>query len=372
MSVTTTPDSPPRDEPLRIAGRVLPEGLERELWIVDGTISPVRLPGARTLAEDCWVMPALVDAHLHPGVAEIGGPLDLPTLDADLRALAHSGIGAARVVGSPSPIPGNWHARAGLPLLRSAGVAVAAPGRFIDGWGRRADGPELPSACAEECTAHWGKIIADWFDDEGGYGPSYSPQQIASAVAAVHATGARVAVHTQGAEAGASAAAAGADSIEHGMHLPDSALHDLASNGGFLVPTGYVFTRLAESMSDPGLPERMRTWFADGVAGHPEVVASALAAGVTVLAGTDLPVGSLVDEVLWLHAAGMSAHQAVGAASWTAREVLDLPRLRPGDRADLLCLATDPGNDPEVLRTPDLVVLDGRPIRRYDTPREVF
>src|SRR5699024_1858209 len=112
MSVTTTPDSPPRDEPLRIAGRVLPEGLERELWIVDGTISPVRLPGARTLAEDCWVMPALVDAHLHPGVAEIGGPLDLPTLEADLRALAHSGIGAARVVGSPSPIPGNWHARA--------------------------------------------------------------------------------------------------------------------------------------------------------------------------------------------------------------------------------------------------------------------
>src|SRR5699024_9579320 len=57
---------------------------------------------------------------------------------------------------------------------------------------------------------------------------------------------------------------------------------------------------------------------------------------IPVLAGTVLPVGALVDEVVWLHRAGLSAHDAVGAASWASREVLDLSRLRHGDRADLI------------------------------------
>lgn len=349
-----------RSAAVHLRGRFLPDGRQAEVWIVDGRITWEPVSNARTITSSGWILPALVDAHVHIGIAEIGGPLDLDVLDADIAQLARTGIGAARVLGSPAPLPAAAHARGGGPILQSAGIAVAAPDRFIPGWGRRVSGPDIAATCAEEARFGWSKIIADWFDDSGGYGPAFSQADIAAAVSAVHEEGARVAVHTQSAAGGQAAVAAGVDSIEHGMHLPESALVDLAANGGFLVPTGSVFTQQAPAMAGADVPELIRDWFATGLQAHAGLVQKAQKLGVTVLAGTDLPVGALIDELQWLNSAGMSAEEAIGAASWTAREVLDLPRLREGDRADVIWSENDPRDNLEELRTPDLVIIDGQ------------
>lgn len=345
---------------LHLQGRVLPEGEMCDIWVADGKISREPVDGAETIASGGWILPALVDAHVHLGIAEIGGPLDLEVLRNDMRQLARSGVGAARVLGSPERLPAHALSSPGEPQLLTAGVPVAAFDRFIPGWGRRVPDQLLAESCVDEARCGWSKIVADWFDPAGGYGPSFSAHALEAAVSAVHGIGARVAVHAQSSAAGARAAAAGVDSIEHGMHLPPWALDDLAAHGGFLVPTGFVFEQLEPSMLDSSQPTELRTWFARGLEGHPGMVIGAHDRGIPVLAGTDLPVGALVDEVAWLHRAGLSAHDAVGAASWTSREVLDLPRLRHGDRADLIWFAHDPRDDLEMLRSPELAVIDGK------------
>jgi len=343
---------------LHLSGRVLPEGAVRDLWIADGKISWKPVDDATTIVSGGWILPALVDSHVHLGITEIGGPLDMGALREDMRRLSRAGISAARVLGSPQRLPLSEQPLPGEPQLLTAGVPVAAIDRFIPGWGRRVPDHLLAQACTDEAQSGWGKIIADWFTPTG-YGPCFSAEAIEAAVSAVHAIGARIAVHTQSSEAGARAAAAGVDSIEHGMHLPLSALDDLAAHGGFLVPTGFVFEQLKESMLDDSQPAELRDWFATGLEDHPSLVTGARDRGVPVLAGTDLPVGALVDEVSWLHRAGLSAHDSVGAASWTSRRVLDLPRLRHGDRADLIWFAHDPRDDLEMLRSPELAVIGG-------------
>lgn len=346
-------------EALHLRARLLPGGSETDLWIVDGRITREPVEGARTLVSGGWMMPSLVDSHLHLGVPEIGGPLNLDALKGELGQLAASGIGAVRVLGGPSPIPPELLERPGQQLVQQAGVPLAAPDRFIPGWGRRVTDRELEFACADRTSTPWVKIIADWFDEDGGYSASFAEASLRRAVEAAHDAGRRVAVHTQSADGGASAVRAGADSIEHGMHLPEDLVDELAKRGGILVPTGAVFERLAPSMQDDAVPQELQLWYREGLAAHAELARRAADAGVTVLAGTDLPVGHLVDEIEWLIGTGLPVERAIGAASWTAREVLGFPCLREGERADLLWTQTDPREEVGTLRDPDLVVLDG-------------
>jgi len=74
----------------------------------------------------------------------------------------------------------------------------------------------------------------------------------------------------------------------------------------------------------------LQEWFRDGWERHPGLVRAAYEAGVTVLAGTDLPPGHLSEEVRWLAEAGLPAEVALSAASWNARRFLGLPSIDEG------------------------------------------
>jgi imidazolonepropionase-like amidohydrolase len=344
---------------LRIRGIALPGGDPVDLF-ADGdrwTDDPV--PGAELAAEG-WLVPGLVDAHTHPGAEERGKPLDETVLRDDLRAHLAAGVTMIRSPGLAGDPPA-WFGQADdLPRAVHAGPWIAQHGQFFDGWGRRADHAELPGVAAAQATrTGWAKIIADWgLDDE-----PVPPDVLAAVVAAVHAVGGRVAVHSQQAAGGAAAVAAGVDSLEHGMCLDPDLLPRMADRDIALTPTlNILLSHLDDVRGRPDGPRK--DWYLGGATAHPALVTAAAEAGVTILAGTDSrPHGRVADEIRALAAAGLTPHQALAAASWTARAYLGLDpggSLTPGSPADAVIYDADPRTDLSLLDIPRAVILRGR------------
>jgi imidazolonepropionase-like amidohydrolase len=340
---------------LRIRGRALPDGEPVDLYADGDRWSTDPVPGADLVAEG-WLVPGLVDAHTHPGAEEPGQPLSEETLRADLRAHVRAGVTMIRSPGLAGDPP-DWFGRdPELPRAVHAGPWIAQHGQFFDGWGRRADHADLPAtAAAQAARTGWAKLIADWSVDDDPL-----PVDVLRAVVdAVHAAGGRVAVHSQHAAGGAAAVAAGVDSLEHGMCLDPALLHRMAEQGTALTPTLSVITGAIPDVRErPDSPARR--WFLAGAGAHGPLAAAAVEAGVTLLAGTDSrPHGRVVDEVRALATNGVPAHDALAAASWTARAYLGLAGLVPGAPADAVVYAEDPRTDLAQLDHPVAVVLRG-------------
>ena len=87
-------------------------------------------------------------------------------------------------------------------------------------------------------------------------------------------------------------------------------------------------------------------------------------AGVPIYAGTDagseIQHGRIADEVIALHAAGLSSVDALGAASWKAREWLGVDSgVADGSEANFVVYENDPRALTQ-LRHPSFVVLRGQ------------
>ncbi len=139
----------------------------------------------------------------------------------------------------------------------------------------------------------------------------------------------------------------------------------MVANGVALVPTvkqlenfpGYASAGEAKF---PKYAEHMRDLYAR----RRETIMAAYEAGVSIYAGTDaggvLPHGLIGDEVLELADYGIPAHDALGAASWRAREWLGLSgSLGEGTTADFVVFDRDPLADLGVLKQPARIVLRG-------------
>jgi imidazolonepropionase-like amidohydrolase len=341
---------------IRVRGIALPDGDFVDLC-ADGdrwTADPVA--GAELVAEG-WLLPGLVDAHTHPGAASPGEPLDEAVLREDLHDHVAAGVTLIRAPGLAGDPPGWFGADDDVPRAVHAGPWLAQHGQFFDGWGRRADHAELPRlAAAQAARTGWAKVIADWQPGDDVL-PVDVLRQI---VAAVHAAGGRVAVHSQHGEGGAAAVAAGVDSLEHGMGLDPSLLAQMARQGTALTPTLSVITgALAKMLRRPDSPRKQ--WILGGAAVHGPLTAAAAEAGVTLLAGTDSrPCGRVIAEIGAMAEAGVPAHQAIGAASWAARSYLGMAGLGEGAPADAVIYDADPRRDLGQLTAPRAVVLRGK------------
>ncbi len=341
---------------LRVRGRALPDGEFVDLY-ADGdrwTSDPV--PNADLVAEG-WLLPGLVDAHTHPGAEKPGDPLDEDLLRKDLKEHLAAGVTMVRSPGLAGDPP-DWFGRDDdVPRAVHAGLWIARHGEFFDGWGRRADLAELPDVATKQAMrTGWVKLIGDWDPD----GPPMPVRVLRDVVAGVHAVGGRVAVHSQVASGGAAAVAAGVDSLEHGMCLDPALLSQMAAQGTALTPTLLVITSsLPRALARPDGPRK--SWFVDGASVHGRLAATAVEAGVTVLAGTDSrPHGRVADEVRALAATGMSPHDALAAGSWAARSYLGLDGLIDGAPADVVVYDGDPRSDLALLDVPRAVVFRGR------------
>ncbi len=352
----------------RLRGVALPSGESVQLWVdASGLLSDDPIVGAETLVDGGWIVPGLVDAHCHVGLGP-EGVVSLEEADAQARTDRDTGALLLRDCGSPldtTPL----QARADLPEIIRAGRHVGRPKRYIRGLSIELDDPWLlPDVVAEQAAAGdgWVKLVGDWIDREvGDLAPLWPDDVLVAAIEAAHIAGARVTAHVFGTDALSGLVGAGIDCIEHGPGLTDDLIAEMARRGTALVPTLVnieTFPGIAESAARfPAYAARMRALHA----GMGDVVRKAVEAGVPVYAGTDaggsIEHGRIADEVAALHAAGHP--DALGAASWAAREWLGRPSLSAGHPADLVVYRDDPRADPSVLREPALVLLRGQPVR---------
>ena len=242
--------------------------------------------------------------------------------------------------------------RRGPPLRdEAAGTAQGASGARV-----ATAAPGAAPAAGTAPAAGWCKIIGDWAWDE----PPVPLAVLREVTSAVHGIGGKVSVHAQTAAGCAHAVAAGADSLEHGMHLDPGLLDQMAAQGTALVPTLSAFAASAFRIR-AGEPGPRRDSYLAGWAAMPPMARAAYEAGVTVLAGTDThPCGTVAEEVERLISAGLPRAAAVGAGSWTARAWLGLPGLADGAPADLVAFDEDPVAHPDVLHHPRRVILRGQ------------
>lgn len=350
---------------LHVSGIVLPFGERREFWIADGRISTSPLPDAEAIPPG-WIVPGLVDAHCHVGLAATGA-VDVAEQEAQAVAERSAGVLLARDCGSPADT--RWiDARRDLPRIIRAGQHVARTKRYLRNYGVEIEPEQLIDTVAEQAQRGdgWVKIVGDWIDrDAGDLGPCWPAETLRAAVERAHELGARVTTHVFGEQALPDLLAAGVDCVEHGTALSDEQLADMADRGVALVPT------LVNIATFPGIADQAEGKF-PVYAAHmralharvDEMVRTAWAAGVTVYAGTDaggsLAHGLIAQEVAALHRAGVPPLDAIGAASWAARDWLGHPALLDdGAPADLVVLPSDPAADLAVLAHPTAVILRG-------------
>lgn len=346
----------------RVRGTTLPDREFRTL-VIDG--DQVRVDDSSTaelVSDGGWILPGLVDVHTHPGSDEPNSEYSEANLRRNLLEHRDAGVLLVRVPGSVERLPDWVHEDPDLPRVQSAGNWLCQEGTFYEGAGRRVPLDQLAEAAVEEATAAsgWCKIIGDWLPRD-----SVVPvEALTKVVEAVHSAGGRVAVHAQTEQGCRNAVNAGADSLEHGMHMDLGLLDQMAAQGTALVPTLTTFSKIP-ALTAAREPSEFVDWAISGWNGQLPTARAAYEAGVTVLAGTDsVPFGKVATEVSWLIKAGIPAGVAVGAASWTARDWLGLSgRISADSPADLVIYDEDPCLNPGVLACPKRIILKGRVVR---------
>jgi imidazolonepropionase-like amidohydrolase len=352
-----------------VRGVVLPDDEVRDLWLVGDRVSLSPVEGAQTVVDGGFVLPGLVDAHCHIGIRPGGAPIEGIE---EARALAaidrDTGVLAIRDAGSPYPYP-ELDDHPEMPRLARAGRHLAPVKRYLRDIGLELEAHELPAAAQQQAAAGngWVKLVGDWIEREvGDLAPAWDLADMAGAVAAAHAAGARVAVHTFAEESVAALVRAGVDSVEHGTGLSDEDIAEMARRGTALVPTMInvaTFGGIAQKAEEkfPGYARHMLA-LRDR---HPRVVASAHEAGVPIYVGSDagggIGHGRAADEMLLLHErAGLSTMEVLRAASWGAREWLGFPGLIEGGLADLVVFDRDPRRDLTAVKSPSRIIARGR------------
>jgi imidazolonepropionase-like amidohydrolase len=354
----------------RLRGVLLPDEREVELFVdASGVLVEGPVSDAETVVDGGWIVPGLVDAHCHVGLAPSGDP-DLD--GAAEQAITDRDAGTLLIRDCGSPVDTRpLQSREDIPEIIRAGRHIARPKRYIPGLAVELDDPALlADAVADQAVVGdgWVKLVGDWIDRSvGDLAPVWPDDMLVTAIDTAHRLGARVTAHVFGADAIAGLVNAGIDCIEHGTGLTDDLIAEMARRGTALVPTLInidTFPAIADRAAKyPTYAAHMRELHA----GSRDVLRKAVEAGVPVYAGTDagggIEHGRIADEVIALHEAGLAGEAALGAASWAAREWLGRPGLDIGERADLVVYRTDPRADVTTLRDPELIMLRGKPLR---------
>ncbi|MFW7414038.1 amidohydrolase family protein [Demequina sp. SO4-18] len=341
------------------------DDVRSEAWVVGGRITYERPSRGDVTTVAGTVIPGLVDVHCHVGL-DSGGATDRDL--AVKQATVDRDAGTLLIRDAGSPLDTSFvHEHAELPRLIRAARFIARPKRYLRYYAREIEPQDLTAVAVEEARKGdgWIKLIGDWIDREAGdLTPLWTPAQLADALAAVHAEGARATVHAFAEEAIDPLLDAGIDCIEHGTGMTERHMRAAAAAGIPVVPTLLQvdqFAAYADAGAEkfPRYAARMRRMHERRY----EQVRDLWEAGVPLLVGTDaggtLGHGLLPQEAAEIVRAGVPAADAVAAASWRARSFLGADSLTEGASADLVVYQEDPREDIAALAAPSHVVLRG-------------
>ncbi|MDT0203253.1 amidohydrolase family protein [Nocardioides sp. AE5] len=350
---------------LKFSGPVLPDGQARDLYVVDGRITLERQPGAETAAQG-WIVPGLVDAHCHLGLDDGGAVSDEET---EQQAVSDRDAGALLIRDCGSAADTRWiHERDDLPRLIRAGRHIARTKRYIRNYAAEVEPDDLAAEVALQAQRGdgWVKLVGDWISrEDGDLMPSFSAEEFARAIEVAHEHGAKVTAHCFGRAVLPGLIEAGIDCIEHGTGLGEDLIEAMVARGTALVPTVMQLEKFPEH-AEAGRA-KFPTYAAtmdDLFARRRATLMAAYEAGVPMYAGSDgggvSRHGNIAGEVIAMADLGMSAFDALGAASWRGREWLGWNAgLDEGAPADFVVYPRNPLEDLSVLAEPTVVVLRG-------------
>ncbi len=351
-------------KPLHLHGIVLPEGIEKDVFVINGHITFQPQENATTILKAGYLLPGLVDAHAHLALASPAG--EHASAEEQVRASAQTqleaGVLAIREPGSPNDLSKKIGPHAGLPRVFTAGRFLAPKGRYFPGLARETDDASLPDVAEDEArrSGAWVKVIGDFTDSNRRISPNYTLESLTKAAQRVHALGARIAVHATTPEIIGLAIEAGFDSIEHGVGIQEDHLVEMSKRNIVLVPTMVILEYGPRFLPGMGLTHDEVDHELGLLKRHPDMVRRAFEAGVKMLAGTDaglVPHGLIAQEIRLLMEAGLPQDVALAAGSWEARRYLGLPCIEEGAPADITAYPDDPRGDLEVLSRPTLRML---------------
>lgn len=352
-------------------------------------------PGTTVI--DCrgqWVIPGLIDLHVHLVWSSGDDPARLLVSESPLMTAYRAAANAARTLAAGITTVRDLGSNEDLAIILARAVdaglvpgpRIVASGRTVimtgghdPFWGNMADGPAGVLRATREQIYAGAKVIKVSATG-GAYGRTEGEEvgsselnedELRVIANEAHKFGLRVASHAIGEDGIRDSLNAGVDTIEHGHYLTPELLDFMAANDRCWVPTLHTYQTLA---TGEGIPEYARRKAAQITGRHLVAFAEARRRGVRIGAGSDagsprLPHPSLVDELIAMHRAGMEPWEALEAATSGAAAVLGpgvargLGRIEPGYVGDLVVLQGDPLSQLDNCRCVSHVVKGGAVVR---------
>ena len=348
------------------------------------------------------LLPGLINSHAHLCMPSGGRPfhqaqtdeMALLTAVRNMRRELVSGVTTVRDCGDQNGVLFALRraVEGGIldgPRFSLCGPPLTATGGHAHFLGGVADGPaEIARAVSQRVAdgADFIKLIGT-----GGGTPgtrpaqaSYTRRELAAAVETAHRLDVPATVHCRGIPGIVNAIEAGVDQIEHAcFEIPDGTLSfdpklagHMGQAGIRVTPTIQLYRDVLAHLQtkaaagDLNGSERQRlTILPEVIEAKLQAVSGFLDAGVELVAGNDagLPYtgfGGLWQELDAMVAGGMSALQAITAATATAARMLrmedQIGSIRPNKQADLVVVDGDPTTDIAALSRVRLVMRAGR------------
>jgi imidazolonepropionase-like amidohydrolase len=261
------------------------------------------------------------------------------------------------------------------PRLLVSGMFICITGGHSHHYAREADGVDgVRRAVREQVKA--GADLIKFMGSGGVADATEDPEQVQftfdelqQGVDEAHRLGRKVAVHAHPTAAIRSAILAGADFIEHATFLDEPTIELLLEREVIIVPTLCVYERIANDEARPRSLRDHAKRILDEKLGRFSLAAQAgVRWGVGLDNGTFYPPDDIAAELELIVAAGVPPSEAMRAATDGNARLLGLEdevgSVSEGKRADLVLLDDDPTKNLGAVRSPRLVIKDGKPFPR--------
>lgn len=324
-----------------------------------------------------WVLPGLIDGHIHICYNGSDSVFALLKLDRDSlvleavdtvkRILSH-GTTTVRDIGGEKYIEMSLRKaiNAGFidgPRMKTSGRVISMTGGHAHFIAREADGPEeVRKAAREQIKA--GADIVKLMATGGSATPGqdimasqFTVEEIQAAVEAAHAMGRTVAAHCHGTGGIKNCMLAGVDSIEHGTYLDDETADMMVESGASLVLTLGVgnpdLTSYPLSPTQQGDAKRRKPMIEQGIKQIRKTIALARKKGVFLGSGSDAggnPLAphnySMARELELLVGNGIPEMEALTIVTGNNAKILrwdhEIGTVEEGKFADILVIDDDP------------------------------